>query len=931
LRSESISIGKKEDSSRKERARTALFNTIVNLGLVRVLWSSLSQQRHHFLSEDFSEAHSGGGGLKLLGLLFDGNLECFLKLTEFLSQASSGEKYRQIMPPFREVFAMFEPALAFLAIRHGLPPYGRALNLVTPDVSKDSKDMKELKSQKDSGNAADDANEVGGATKDSIVPESATKDTQGETKSQAEKEEGVQVIHETDTADGAQKDADEALVAIDVETTPVETALEVDGCSSNVGCPHAEIDRHPPWPNDEAVSPAVEKTEDAAEPNGTEDVTAVEEREGEQAPREEVPNDAETPSGGSIVAANGSGRAGDKHKSIMSADHAPVFEVAIPGPEMELHNELDRVVRQHLSKNFESDGISLQFYLTFWTLSLQDIFVPTDGYDKALSQITTNLKQMEVTKKAMERDRDFSHSRDYKALKKEGARLSEIYGKLKDEKMAQNLNHQKVLNRLKQERSGWFLKRSPHATAAFVHEMICPRVLTSYSDALFCSHFVKLLIQLHTPGFQLLDFYNSWTIMLTQTIRCCSEREAQIFGVFLREMMSYVLKLRRDETIYTKEMTGNPCFHRNYYDNPNTEVTWAQYADIKKGHSKWEGRIFKAIRLGLDSEDWMERRNALLMLSQSYQAFPVVEKYAKAILQQVESIKDKDEYSDIKTLASAMAVKLRIQKDNWVDKPDKLQSTGHAPHAGHALSLDHRRGEVSKGDRTSSKTKTSLTTTGTPTGGSLKPDGGTKRSSDQEVSSEKRQRRDDEAVRDMREPDRRLKSDVVLIGDARDRDTKEVRDVKETRDRAEINASEKRREKDREREKVKSGEKEKTTTSKDPREAERKVRASTVVASTPRTVTSTTRTSDRPLHDERSEKRRRTEREPESGSHAGARVPGEASGDRGSGDRHGTSYGQQARNALTPPEGSRHYGGPAYDAYSRRGYPHSRHEKYRAR
>merc|ERR1719506_2023545 len=67
LRGESISWGKKEESGRKEKAKSMLFNALVDLGLVRVLWTSLSQQSTHFLSEEFSEAH-GGGGLKLLGL-----------------------------------------------------------------------------------------------------------------------------------------------------------------------------------------------------------------------------------------------------------------------------------------------------------------------------------------------------------------------------------------------------------------------------------------------------------------------------------------------------------------------------------------------------------------------------------------------------------------------------------------------------------------------------------------------------------------------------------------------------------------------------------------------------------------------------------------------------------------------------------------------
>lgn len=295
--------------------------------------------------------------------------------------------------------------------------------------------------------------------------------------------------------------------------------------------------------------------------------------------------------------------------------------------------------------------------------------MPKEGYEKTIQQIDQQVKQIDLHKKNMERDRDHTHSREYKAQKKECARLQDLAAKLKDEQQCHVLNHTRVLARLEQEKSKWFLKPSPHSTAAFVADMICPRVLTSQSDALFCCKFVKLLISLKTPGFQLLDFYNSWTIMLTQCIRCCSEREAQIFGVFLREMMSYVLHLRKDEKTYNEESKGNPCFHRNYYEDPNAaHVEFAKFGDFQKGHAKWEGRIHKALKYGLDSEDWMEKRNALLLLSQSCEAFPVVEKYGKLVLSSIESMKDKAEWSDIKTLAGSLAIKLKNQREHWVDK-----------------------------------------------------------------------------------------------------------------------------------------------------------------------------------------------------------------------------------------------------------------------
>eukprot|EP00930_Biecheleria_cincta_P027293 TRINITY_DN19176_c0_g1_i1.p1 TRINITY_DN19176_c0_g1~~TRINITY_DN19176_c0_g1_i1.p1 ORF type:complete len:1526 (-),score=347.64 TRINITY_DN19176_c0_g1_i1:60-4616(-) len=494
LRTESVAYGKREDQSRKEKARKALFEAIVDLGLVQVLWHSLSAQRLHFLSEDFSEAHGGSAGLKLLGLLFDGNHDCFLKLTEFLAQSCNREKYMSLLPSFQDIFATFEPAMAFLVVRHGLLPFGRG-------------------------------------------------------------------------------------------KVPVPKAAA-------------------------AVS---DKTKN--------------------------------------------GQAG-------SAEETRTQE------------KLEQVIRLYQLQSFEDDGLAMQFYITFWRLSLQDIFMPTEGYERSIGQINAAQKQIETQRFKMERDRDYAHSREYKNLKKESARLKDFHDKLKEEQLQQKLNHEKVLARLETEKVGWFKKPGPSATACFVAEMLCPRVLTSYADALFCCRFVRLLIRLKTPGFQLLDFYNSWTVMLTQNIRCCSEREAQIFGVFLREMMAYVYNLRKNEKTYEAEMKDNPCFHRHYAKFEDKEtidkdvVEYAKYEDIKKGHAKWEGRIYKALRQNLDSEDWMEKRNALLLLSQSCEAFPVVAKYATLLLQCVESMRDKEEASDLKTLANSLTIKLKAGQNNWVDKTE---------------------------------------------------------------------------------------------------------------------------------------------------------------------------------------------------------------------------------------------------------------------
>lgn len=568
--------------------------------------------------------------------------------------------------------------------------------------------------------------------------------------------------------------------------------------------------------------------------------------------------------------------------------------------------------------------------------------MPSEGYEKMLAHIVTNSKQIEASKKNMERERDHPHSRDYKVLKKEGARLADCQTKLKEEHVAHLSNHQKVCTRMEEEKKQWFMKPSPHATSTFVHEMICPRVLTSYSDALFCCRFVRLLIRLRTPGFQLLDFYNSWTIMLTQCIRCCSEREAQIFGVFLREMMSYILQLRRDETAYNAEMRDNPCFHRNYYEDPSAvTVEWAQFGDIRKGHSKWEGRIYKAMRQGLDAEDWMEKRNALLMMSQSYEAFPVVEKYARAILQAVEGIGEKEGCGDVKTLASSLAVKLKHRRDHWVDKQPNTPSTTNEE-------KQPRRVEDSKVDRAMGRSKNALGMSQ-----QVRAEGNVNLVLENQANTgrlmDTRSERDrrhgavtstnrDVLPRDPRDVDRRVKLDVMFVG----QESKEHKETKEQRrdrvepkmgkdivhdsrdhrvdrgkgDRDMKDVEKQRVDKDRERVERPKGASDKEKIPKDARDFERKRLGSNAPtpSSTPRSVTSggeRLETSSRAVtHDDRPDKRRRLDRDDNMAPVLHSRVANDRVLERHDG---GGSHGVHPRNALSPPEPDYYSRGPPYD------------------
>merc|ERR1719379_1110267 len=146
----------------------------------------------------------------------------------------------------------------------------------------------------------------------------------------------------------------------------------------------------------------------------------------------------------------------------------------------------------------------------------------------------------------------------------------------------------------------------------------------------------------------------------------CTEKEASTFGRFLNIMMGDVYKLRKDEKKFSEIAKENVCFRRHYFlSQPMT------YDELQKGHTKWEMRMFRAVKPGLNSEDWSERRNSLLVISKTYESFPLVWKVFQATKQLIEKIASEDKRPDIKLLANSLATRMKVvqSKDALVEMP----------------------------------------------------------------------------------------------------------------------------------------------------------------------------------------------------------------------------------------------------------------------
>ncbi|KAK7370058.1 hypothetical protein VNO80_12112 [Phaseolus coccineus] len=303
------------------------------------------------------------------------------------------------------------------------------------------------------------------------------------------------------------------------------------------------------------------------------------------------------------------------------------------------------------------NSLSPDLYATFWGLTLYDLYVPKNRYESEIAKLHANLKSLEELS-------DNSSSAITKR-KKEKERIQESLDRLISELHKHEENVASVHSRLSREKDRW-LSSCPDTlkiNMEFLQRCIFPRCTFSMPDAVYCAMFVHTLHSLGTPFF---NTVNHIDVLICKTLQpmicCCTEYEAGRLGRFLYETLKIAYYWKSDESIYERECGNMPGF-AVYYRYPNSQrVTYGQFIKV---HWKWSQRITRLLIQCLESSEYMEIRNALIMLTKISSVFPVTRKSGINLEKRVAKIKS-DEREDLKVLATGVAAALAARKPSWV-------------------------------------------------------------------------------------------------------------------------------------------------------------------------------------------------------------------------------------------------------------------------
>ncbi|XP_042021570.1 THO complex subunit 2-like [Salvia splendens] len=303
------------------------------------------------------------------------------------------------------------------------------------------------------------------------------------------------------------------------------------------------------------------------------------------------------------------------------------------------------------------NSLSPDLYATFWGLTLYDLHVPRNRYESEIAKLHGSLK-------ALEELSDNSSSAIAKR-KKDKERIQESLDRLTSELQKHEEHVESVRRRLAHEKDTW-LSSCPDTlkiNMEFLQRCIFPRCTFSMPDAVYCANFVNTLHSLGTPFF---NTVNHIDVLICKTLQpmicCCTEYEVGRLGRFLFETLKTAYHWKSDESIYERECGNMPGF-AVYYRYPNSQrVTYGQFIKV---HWKWSQRITKLLIQCLESTEYMEIRNALIMLTKISSVFPVTRKTGINLEKRVAKIKS-DEREDLKVLATGVGAALAARKPSWV-------------------------------------------------------------------------------------------------------------------------------------------------------------------------------------------------------------------------------------------------------------------------
>jgi len=306
------------------------------------------------------------------------------------------------------------------------------------------------------------------------------------------------------------------------------------------------------------------------------------------------------------------------------------------------------------------------------------------AYTHEVSKLAAEIKKRDA-------DRTDTTPATLQRRRREREQLQSLVEQLNQEFKAQTTTFQTTKSRLSKEKDFWFdwdnlpsvretIPPRNKTVLAILQHCIIPRCLFGPNDATFSAKFVREMHRLGTKNFSSLTLYDKVNacksslttqifVNLNETvIFTCTNKEAENYGRFLREVLIELMRWYNDKSVYEKEAVGYslPGFLKKWSANPS-EMVYLQYEEFRSVMFKWHKNLTMAFRSCLESRDYMHVRNTLAVLEKLVGLYPLVDFHGAILEEKVAFIAGKGETrGDLQIRAQGYLAILRKSSKSWV-------------------------------------------------------------------------------------------------------------------------------------------------------------------------------------------------------------------------------------------------------------------------
>lgn len=300
-----------------------------------------------------------------------------------------------------------------------------------------------------------------------------------------------------------------------------------------------------------------------------------------------------------------------------------------------------------------------KLYCTFWNLSSYDIHVPTGAYEHEIKRQKAEIKRIEHE---MHENRNMGSS-ETKKKEKEKKGFIETAAKLEDELKRHKAHYNDVKKRLVKDNAEWIPEYSEDFAYVFLQHCIFPRCVFTAPDASYCIRFCEMMHNNSVSNFSTLHFLSTVFDSIHGVLFKCTEAEASRFGRFLLELFTMMEGWRVDSDVYKHKCAERRGFCIDF-GNPSSKK--AGFKDYLAVLFKWHQKLARAVVASLDSTEYLEKRNALIVLTKLVKVFPRIKAIFQVIEKKVASIVAEEEREDLKLLGKRYATMLEQVKPSQI-------------------------------------------------------------------------------------------------------------------------------------------------------------------------------------------------------------------------------------------------------------------------